>query len=227
VDHPPCKPHRHLEPTTSTQAGVSRAPAPPTRRALATLNEPNVQHSAAAEGRRLQCSVRPRPRRLNLLIAPAGRGPLGGHSPRTPLGHREPTTGTQAGVSRVHRQPASPARTSAQRPRRSAEDNVRHVNLDAPQHPVSSKPPRPASRAQASCKRQHGARDGGVWHVNLDAHQHSLCREPLRPASSAELQHSDRVGVIKTTCGTLTSTRIRARSAARPLDQLGVPRLHA
>jgi hypothetical protein len=38
------------------------------------LNTPNVQHSAAAEGRRLQCIVRPSPPRLKLLIAP-GRPP--------------------------------------------------------------------------------------------------------------------------------------------------------
>ena len=63
-------------------------------------------------------------------------------------------------------------------------------------------------------------------HINLDAHQHPVCREPLRPASSGELQHNDRVGLVKTTFGTSTSTRILARSAASPLEQRAAPRLH-
>jgi hypothetical protein len=61
-----------------------------------------------------------------------------------------------------------------------------------------------------------------VRHVNLDAHQHSVCREPLRPAGSGELQHTDRVDLVKTTCGTSTSTHISTRSAASPFDQPAV-----
>ncbi len=109
------------------------------------------------------------------------------HPPYKPHCHLEPTTTTQARVSREHVQPPH-ARPSAQRPRRAGEDNLRHVNLDA--------------------------------------HQHSVCNEPLREASSGELHQSDRVGLVKTPCGTSTSTRTLARSAASPLEQRAAPRLH-
>jgi hypothetical protein len=58
-----------------------------------TLNAPNVQHSAAAEGRRLQCIVRRSPPSLKLLIALAGRdpprGPPAAHVARPPRGYHK------------------------------------------------------------------------------------------------------------------------------------------
>jgi hypothetical protein len=80
-----------------SHAAYRHAPAHPTRRAPPYARGPNVQHSAAAEGRRLQCIVRPSPPSLKLLIARAGREPLGG-----------PPALKAAGPTRAYHKHASP-----------------------------------------------------------------------------------------------------------------------
>jgi hypothetical protein len=82
---------RESQPTS--HAAYRRAPAQPTRRAQPYVPGPNVQRSAATEGRQLQRTVRRPPPRLMLLIAPAGREPLRGppaaHVARPPRGYHK------------------------------------------------------------------------------------------------------------------------------------------
>lgn len=124
----------------------------------------------------------------------------------------------------MHPPPASRARVSARRPRRPDEHNVRHVKLDAHQHPVSSKPLRPANRAPASPPRPRRSGEHNVRHINLDDQQHPVRRKPLRPASRPEVQHSDGTRPTNTTCRTPTSARICGRPTASPPDQPAAPK---
>ncbi len=91
----------------------------------------------------------------------------------------EPTTSTQAGVSRVHVQTASRARASARRPRLSGGDNVPHANLEAHPRSAASEPLRQTCRPLASTQRLCRAADYNVRQANLDTHRRADGRQPL------------------------------------------------
>jgi hypothetical protein len=117
---------------------------------------PNVQHSAAADGRRLQCIVRHAAVGVHRNVNLAGPEPLGGR-PATPPDQREPTTSTLAAIGREPLRPARPAPASAQDARRAEDYNVRQANLDTHRRSDGGQPLRPPGRTRASAQQTREA----------------------------------------------------------------------
>jgi hypothetical protein len=143
------------------------------------------------------------------------------HPPCKPLRHREPTTSTQAGVSREHPSAREPRPSFSTATAPAGDYNVRHVNLDAHQHSVGREPLRPASRARASA-RTDTRRAGELQRAARQPRRASALGRPRatstsssRARASAQRRHRP----VSTTCGTSTSTRISTSGRPSPFDQ--------